>query len=73
MVCFWPKPADRRILREGRGSWIFRQNDGGLSRKAGQYNGKSLEFRSVHVWEINNGKLVEFHVYYDDAYHNFWS
>jgi len=44
-----------------------------LTREAAQYKEKSVEFRSVHVWEISNGKLVEFHVYYDDAYHNFWS
>ena len=44
-----------------------------LTREAASYNGRVVEFSSVHVWEISNGKLNHFRVYYDDAYHSFWS
>jgi ketosteroid isomerase-like protein len=40
-----------------------------LTREAAQYDGRSVEFRSVHLWEISGGKLKQFHVFYDDAYH----
>jgi hypothetical protein len=43
-----------------------------LTREAAQYGGRDVEFRSVHVWETSGGKLKRFHVFYDDAYHQFW-
>jgi len=43
-----------------------------LTQEESQYNGKTLTFRSVHLWEVRGGKLSAFHVYYDDAYHKFW-
>jgi len=44
-----------------------------LTREAAQYAGKTLDFRSVHLWTILNGKSTQFDVYFDDAYHKFWS
>jgi hypothetical protein len=43
-----------------------------LTQEESRYNGKTLSFRSVHVWEVENEKLARFNVYYDDAYHRFW-
>ena len=43
-----------------------------LTSEAAQYDGRSVEFRSVHVWEISGGRMKRFQVFYDDAYHQFW-
>lgn len=43
-----------------------------LTQEESQYNGKTLTFRSVHLWQVRDGKFSAFHVYYDDAYHRFW-
>ena len=43
-----------------------------LTLEESQYNGQSLAFRSVYLWETRGGKFSAFRVYYDDAYHKFW-
>lgn len=43
-----------------------------LTKESGQHDGKSVQFHSVHVYSIDNGKLKEFRVFYDDLYHRFW-
>lgn len=44
-----------------------------LTQESLEYRGRSVEFRSVHVWEFQNGKLHRFQTFYDDSYHRFWS
>lgn len=44
-----------------------------MTKESAEHNGKSLEFRAVHVWGVRNGKFSQFHVYFDDAYHRFWT
>jgi uncharacterized protein len=43
-----------------------------LTREELRYEDRLLSFRSVHLWEVRDGKFSSFHVYYDDAYHKFW-
>jgi ketosteroid isomerase-like protein len=44
-----------------------------MTHERAEHRGKRLEFRAIHVWDIEDGKLVQFHVYNDDAYHKHWS
>jgi len=51
---------------------VGERNAAVLTQEESQYAGKKLTFRSVHLWEVRDGKFSAFHVYYDDAYHTFW-
>jgi ketosteroid isomerase-like protein len=40
-----------------------------LTKEEFQHDGKTVTFRSIHLWETHDGKFSAFRVYYDDAYH----
>jgi ketosteroid isomerase-like protein len=44
-----------------------------LTQEEFQYKGETVRFESVHKWEIRDGKVVGFSVFYSDAYHQFWA
>ena len=44
-----------------------------LTIKRGQRTGKTLESRSVHVWDIRDGKCARFRAYNEEAWDDFWS
>jgi ketosteroid isomerase-like protein len=44
-----------------------------LAEESGVVDGESLEFSSVHLWSLRNGKCTTFMSYEDDSYHQFWS
>jgi uncharacterized protein len=44
-----------------------------LCTEHGIVHGELLEFSSVHVWKLRNGKCTQFMSYEDDIYHKFWS
>lgn len=53
---------------------ILAKNGRGLvmTKEQATYQGQTVEFSCVHVWTARDGKLAEFDVFYDDAYHQFW-
>jgi uncharacterized protein len=44
-----------------------------LTNERGTSGGQTVEFRSVHLWTISDGRCTRFVSYEDDAYHQFWS
>jgi uncharacterized protein len=44
-----------------------------LTIKRGQRTGRTLESRSVHVWDIRDGKCTRFRAYNEEAWDEFWS
>jgi len=44
-----------------------------LTIERGQRDGKTLENRAVHVWDIRDGKCAQFRGYNEEAWDEFWS
>jgi len=44
-----------------------------LTMEHGQRDGKTLENRAVHVWEMRDGKCAQFRGYNEDVWDEFWS
>jgi uncharacterized protein len=44
-----------------------------LATESATVGGETLEFTSVHLWSLSNGKCVSFISYEDDDYHQFWA
>lgn len=44
-----------------------------LTMERGQREGKTLENRAVHVWDIREGKCTQFRGYNEEAWDTFWS
>ena len=44
-----------------------------LTMERGQRDGKTLENRAVHVWDIRNGKCAKFRGYNEESWDEFWS
>ncbi len=44
-----------------------------LTTESGTAGGERIEWASVHVFTIRDGKCVRFVSYEDDAYHQFWA
>jgi ketosteroid isomerase-like protein len=44
-----------------------------LTSERGTSGGRTVEFRSVHLWTISDGRCIRFVSYEDDPYHQFWS
>lgn len=44
-----------------------------ISVEKGEVGGETVEFGSVHLWGIRDGKCVNFISYEDDNYHQFWA
>lgn len=43
-----------------------------VTKEQASHQGRNLEFSCIHLWIVRDGKLAEFRVFYDDAYHQFW-
>lgn len=44
-----------------------------LTMERGQRDGKTLENRAVHVWEMRDGKCAQFRGYNEEVWDEFWS
>ena len=44
-----------------------------LTFERGQRDGKTLENRAVHVWDIRDGKCAQFRGYNEEVWDEFWS
>lgn len=44
-----------------------------LTMERGQRDGKTLENRAVHVWEMRDGKCAQFRGYNEEIWDEFWS
>lgn len=44
-----------------------------LTMERGKRDGKALENRAVHVWDIRDGKCAQFRGYNEGAWDEFWS
>jgi ketosteroid isomerase-like protein len=44
-----------------------------LTIERGQRDGKTLENRAVHVWDIRDGKCARFRGYNEETWDDFWS
>jgi len=44
-----------------------------LTTEHGSSQGETVEFTTVHLWTIRDGKCTRFVSYEDDVYHHFWS
>jgi len=44
-----------------------------LTMERGQRDGKTLENRAVHVWDIRDGKCARFRGYNEEGWDEFWS
>ena len=44
-----------------------------LTHERGTHDGRRLEYTSVHVWTIRDGKCTAFVSYEDDVYRKFWA
>lgn len=43
-----------------------------LTMERGQRDGKTLENRAVHVWEMRDGKCAQFRGYNEEVWDEFW-